>query len=342
MKNDDSERCSPASFGAVGREEGEPLPKGLSVVLTKQSAGFWSQLGHEPANPEFSTEDVPNCIYTLEPWIGCLWGTSCEFCYVPNIMAGFYPGATDGYWYKQWGRWLLPKERITARLRRRLMDGSGRTRPSYRGAFINMSSKTDPFLPIPEFLCVTRKNLEVFLQADFFLMCQTRSSKVVEDADIFSLICETAKHKKVGVSFSISTDIPAQQRLLERGGLAPERRLNAMAKLKDAGVFVSAAVAPLMPYSKEFPKLLLECAHHASVQLLLPSGFGSSTPRDVLASTESTIPGYRKLERMLVDQIEEADHSKVFTWGVGNKGFVGAFLAAKQFYATQSSTFDPV
>ena len=142
-----------------------------------------------------------------------------------------------------------------------------------------------------------------------------------------------AKHQKVGVSFSISTDLLEEQRKLERGGLGPERRLKTMARLKEAGIFVSAAVAPLMPYSGAFPKRLIESAHHASIQLLRPSGFGSSTPKDVLDDIETPIPGYRTFDMKLVNQIEESADLTDFAWGVGNKGFMGAFLAARNFYS---------
>ena len=138
-----------------------------------------------------------------------------------------------------------------------MLDRSGRTRPTYRGAFIYMSAKTDPFIPIADCLSVTRANMEVFLEADVFLMCQTRSPKVVDDEDVFRLIWEMARYKKVGVSFSISTDLRDEQRRIECGGAGPERRLHTMSKLKDAGVFVSAAVSPLMPYSEQFPRELL-------------------------------------------------------------------------------------
>ena len=229
-------------------------------------------------------------------------------------------------------RWIRAKYEITARLRRRLSDGFGRTRPSYKGAFIFMSAKTDPFLPIPDLLHITRNNLEVSLQADVFLMCQTRSGEVVENPEIFSLIAEMARYKKIGVSFSVSTDILEEQRMIEHGGLAPEHRLRTMARLKEAGVFVSAAVSPLMPYSVEFPQRLLDCAHHASIQLLRPSGFGSSTPKGLLNNVERVVPRYRELDRKLIEEINMLKQSNVFAWGVGNKGFIGAFLAAKQFY----------
>ena len=179
--------------------------------------------------------------------------------------------------------------------------------------------------------------MRVFLNADIFLMCQTRSPKVVEDPEVFALLTTMAERKKVGVSFSITTDIRDEQRKIERGGLRPELRLRAMRTLKNAGIFVSAAVSPLMPYSTEFARRLLKCANHASIQLLRPLGFGSTTPKDVLSEVYETIPGYRQLDVELVDQLKHLDTTTQFSWGVGNKGFMGAFLAANRFYGLPAS-----
>ena len=315
----------------------DELPRGLSVVLAEQRTGFWRLPGDGAARPEFSDADIPNRILTFEPWLGCLWGASCTFCYVPNLSSGHYPGGREGSWFEDWGRWLVPKPKVTDRLRRQLFDRHGRTRPRYRGAFVFMSAKTDPFLPRPDLLRITRGNLAVFAEADVFLMCQTRSPAVVGDAGIFTKLREMAEHKKVGVSFSISTDIRSSQRQIERGGSSPERRLRTMAKLKSAGIFVSAAVSPLMPYSDQFAGSLMACAHHASIQALRPEGFGSATPRHVLTEVHRSVPGYQRLEDELADHLRLLDTSERFSWGVGNKGFMGAFLAAKQYYRASDS-----
>jgi hypothetical protein len=174
---------------------------------------------------------------------------------VPSVATRIYPNGRQSYWYQQWGNWLLYKPDITRRLRKQLLDRAGQTRPSYKGAAIYMSPKTDPLLPIKKALTITAQNLDVFLDVDCFLMIQTRPKAVEEkDPDIFKCIVELARQKKVGVSFSISTDLLDEQRKIESGGLAPSEQLRIMARLKDTGVFVSAAVAPLMPYSPDFAR----------------------------------------------------------------------------------------
>jgi DNA repair photolyase len=311
----------------------DALPKGLNTVLTPQTAGFWARLERTPANPDFAEPDVPERIFTLNPFLGCLFGTSCRFCYVPSLDTRQYPDGHQSYWYQQWGHWLLYKPDFPNRLRRQLLDEAGQTRPRYRGAAVYMSPKTDPLLPIKDALAITAHNLDVFLDAECFLMIQTRS-KAVEESDpaIFTRIVALARHKKVGVSFSISTDLLDQQRRIESGGLLPAERLAIMARLKDAGVFVSAVVAPLMPYSPDFARKLVDCCHHASIQVLHLTGSGAATPNAVLDQTHSEIPHYRELDRTLAEAIDACGASESFSWGINNKGFIGAFLAARRFY----------
>jgi DNA repair photolyase len=219
-------------------------------------------------------------------------------------------------------------------LRKQLLNEAGQTRPQYKGAAIYMAPKTDPLLPIPDALTITARNLDMFLDADIFLMIQTRSKAVERQnkPDIFTRIVELARRKKVGVSFSISTDLLDEQRRIEAGGLAPAERLRIMARLKDAGVFVSAAVAPLMPYSLEFAKKLVDSCHHASIQAFHQTGSGAATPKAVLTQTHTEIPQYRELEKRLADEIETVKGAEQFSWGIANKGFIGAFLAARRLY----------
>jgi DNA repair photolyase len=316
----------------------DSFPKGLGSVLNLQQTGFWGKLSQSPANPDFTATDIPQSIWTADPWLGCLFGTSCRFCYVPSLATRIYPGGRQSYWYQRWGNWLLYKPDFTNRLRKQLLDAAGQTRPPFQGAAIYYSPKTDPLIPIPDALRITARNLDVFLDADIFLIIQTRSPKVAEvgddkNPDIFTRILELARRKKVGVSFSISTDLLAQQQRIESGGLIPEERLAIMARLKSAGVFVSAAVAPVMPFSPDFARKLVDSCHHASIQGLHLTGAGAATPKVVLTQTHREIPHYRELDSKLADEIEAVD-GEAFSWGVNNKGFIGAFLAARRFYDT--------
>jgi hypothetical protein len=80
-----------------------------------------------------------------------------------------------------------------------------------------------------------------------------------------------------------------------------------MARLKSAGVFVSAAVAPLMLSSPDFARKLVDCCHHASIQVLHLTGSGAATPKVLLEQMQREIPRYRDLDKKLADEIEAVD-----------------------------------
>jgi hypothetical protein len=47
-------------------------------------------------------------------------------------------------------------------------------------------------------------------------------------------------------------------------------------------------------------------------------------------------PHYRELDSKLAEEIEAVNGADGFSWGIANKGFIGAFLAARRFYETGS------
>ncbi len=195
-----------------------------------------------------------------------------------------------------------------------------------------MSPKTDPFLPVPAALETTKANLEVFQKSNVFLMCQTRSAEVIGDPRIIGILAEMATEGRVGVSFSIGTDILAEQRRIERGGLPPEQRLDILQQLKSLGIFVSAAIAPIMPFSPRFAERIVSACHHASMQGMRVAAVGSSTPGHVVESVLAETLDYRGLTSRFISDVESLHSGEGFSWGVGNKGFIGAFLAAKRYY----------
>jgi hypothetical protein len=59
---------------------------------------------------------------------------------------------------------------------------------------------------------------------------------------------------------------------------------------------------------------------------------GAAAPNAVLTQTQRDIPQYRELAGKLADEIEAVDGAVEFSWGMNNKGFIGAFLAGRRFY----------
>ncbi|HCF62691.1 MAG TPA: radical SAM protein [Myxococcales bacterium] len=110
---------------------------------------------------------------------------------------------------------------------------------------ISFGSATDPYQPAEHRFRLTRRLLEGLLPfRGFSLSIVTKSALVERDVE---LLAELASRHELAVLFSCMTTDPVLQRALEPRASAPERRLQAMARLSAAGVHTELLVAPLMP-----------------------------------------------------------------------------------------------
>lgn len=160
--------------------------------------------------------------FTLNPYRGCSFG--CSYCYA----AFFVP---DEQRRSDWGRWVDVKVRAAEVLRRKELTGKR----------IYMSSVTDPYQPVEAKVELTRRIVEVLLDAQARLVVQTRSPLVARDVDLFR------KFQRLRVNMSITTDDDEVRRRFEPGCASIERRLEAVAQLKAAGIRVNVCVCPMLP-----------------------------------------------------------------------------------------------
>lgn len=117
-------------------------------------------------------------------------------------------------------------------------------KPAYRPATLAIGTNTDPYQPIEKRYRITRQILEVMLETRHPVAVTTKSNRVVEDIDLLAAL---AKHSLTAVAISITTLDPQTARLLEPRAPAPARRLQAVQKLNDAGIYVHVNIAPVVP-----------------------------------------------------------------------------------------------
>jgi DNA repair photolyase len=171
--------------------------------------------------------------HSLQPYTGCEF--SCVYCYVREMAVQ----KTNPFGLP-WSEWIAPKTNAPELLRRVAERGRlGEAR-------IFCSSSTDPYTPQERRLELTRGCLEVMvLHPPAALVLQTRSPLVVRDAALL------ARLPRAVASVTVTTDDEAVRRLLEPNSPAIERRLDALRRLRAAGVRTQAAVAPLLPGDPE-------------------------------------------------------------------------------------------
>jgi len=186
------------------------------------------------------------CDYVINVATGCLHG--CSFCYVPSTPVirarskilqdrGVENPALD------WGQYLfyrpdLPKQLENVLRNKRTWDET----PAGKGV-VMLSSGTDPFQN-SKVANITKETVEVLLKYNKRVRLLTRSPLAIKMAAQYGAIFA---HPNVTVGFSIPTLNDALSRAIEPRSPRPSNRLDAAKRLKDAGVRIYFAAAPIAP-----------------------------------------------------------------------------------------------
>ena len=122
-----------------------------------------------------------------------------------------------------------------------------------------MSGVTDCYQPIERELRLTRQCLEVLAKFRNPVGILTKNRLVTRDIDVFS---ELNEHKCIAVNLSVTSLDSDLQRILEPRTSAPQARLEAVARLREANIPVGVMVAPVIPgiNDHEVPKIVAACA----------------------------------------------------------------------------------
>jgi len=168
---------------------------------------------------------------SINPYRGCEHG--CIYCFARPTHAylGLSPGLDfeSRLFYKPRGAELLAKE-LSA--------------PSYKCEPMAMGTNTDPYQPIEKEHEVTRRILEVLRDFNHPVSIVTKGALVQRDVDILGPM---AAKRQAKVAVSITTLDRALARRMEPRAATPERRLETIRVLADAGIPVGVMAAPMIP-----------------------------------------------------------------------------------------------
>lgn len=168
---------------------------------------------------------------SLNPYRGCEHG--CAYCFARPTHE--YLGMSAGLDFETR---ILVKEDAAGLLRGEL------ARPGWRPQTLGLSGVTDPYQPLERRLRVTRACLEVLCEARNPVIVITKNHLVTRDLD---LLAELARQRLASVCVSLPTIDSALSRVLEPRATQPPRRLEAIARLAEAGIPVMVLVAPVIP-----------------------------------------------------------------------------------------------
>ena len=184
--------------------------------------------------------------WTLNPYRGCEHG--CVYCYArpTHELLGFSCGL-------DFETKIVAKHDAPGMLQRELAS------PKWAGEPIVMSGVTDCYQPIEAKLQITRRCLAVMAQCRQPVGIVTKSRLVVRDLDHLKRLAEA---DAVYVGISLTALDAYLSAVMEPRASSPADRLRAMRELSQAGIPVSAILAPIIPgiNDREIPRLLESAA----------------------------------------------------------------------------------
>jgi len=225
---------------------------------------FKTEVRIEPARSIIATNNSPDISFdrSINPYRGCEHG--CIYCYARPTHC--YLGHSAGLDFETK---LYAKTNGAALLEQEL------SRPGYVASTIALGAVTDPYQPIEREYRITRSILEVLDRTSHPVGIVTKSALVVRDIDILARMAERGLVK---VALSVTTLDRRIARKMEPRATTPERRLDAIRQLSNAGVPTQVMVAPIIPALTDGEiERILESAHAAGardagyVLLRLPS-----------------------------------------------------------------------
>jgi len=189
---------------------------------------------------------------SLNPYRGCEHG--CIYCYARPSHA--YMDLSPGLDFETR---LFAKPDAAELLRREL------AKPGYRCAPIALGSNTDPYQPIEREWRITRHVLEVLAECDHPATVTTKGALVERDID---LLAAMAKKNLALVFVSIPTLDRPLARAMEPRATAPQRRLETLRRLAEAGIPCGVLVAPMIPQINDRElETVLEAAREAGAEM---------------------------------------------------------------------------
>ncbi len=204
--------------------------------------GIWDKDPYPPLKTEVTAENPrsmisrnqsPDVLFgqSINPYRGCEHG--CVYCFARPTHA--YLGLSPGLDFESR---LVVKENAAEVLKRDL------AKPGYKVSTLQLGANTDPYQSIERKYKTTRSVLEVLRDSRHPVQITTKSDLVLRDLDI---LAPMAADGLAAVSISVTTLDTKLARIMEPRAPRPDKRLDAIQRLAEAGVPTSILAAPMIP-----------------------------------------------------------------------------------------------
>ena len=224
--------------GAVSNRSGRYEPIAYEAVddgweLLAELEALATEVQEVPARRIITRNESPDIGFdrSINPYRGCEHG--CIYCFArpTHAFLGLSPGL-------DFETRLFAKTNAAEALQRELAE------PGYRVETIAIGTNTDPYQPIERRYRIMRRILEVLSETNHPVGIVTKSALVLRDLDILSSM---AKRGLVRVALSVTTLDRKLARAMEPRASTPDRRIETLERLVEAGVPTAVMVAPVIP-----------------------------------------------------------------------------------------------
>jgi DNA repair photolyase len=213
------------SLVAESFDDGWPPDEAAPALRTTLTA--------EAARAIITRNDSPDIPFdqSINPYRGCEHG--CIYCYARPAHA--YMGLSPGLDFESK---LFFKPDSAALLEQEL------SRSRYKPKTIHIGGNTDPYQPVERRLEVTRGIIAVLARFRHPFSIITKSALICRDIDLLAPLGVAGLAR---AAVSVTTLDRGLARVMEPRAATPERRLDAVRRLADAGVPTTVMFAPVIP-----------------------------------------------------------------------------------------------
>jgi len=237
--------------GRFERQTHNPFDDGWSTI-EDDAAPLETILMDDTAKTIITFNNSPDISFdrTVNPYRGCEHG--CIYCFARPTHA--WAGLSAGLDFESR---LFRKANAPELLVKEL------SRPSYVPKPLALGMNTDAYQPVEREQRLTRRLLEILSAHNHPVTLLTKSALIQRDIDILAPMAEKGI-ARVGVS--ITTLDRKLARKMEPRAATPERRLETVRALSQAGIPVLVMTAPIIPglNDHEIEALLDACAAHGA------------------------------------------------------------------------------
>jgi DNA repair photolyase len=168
---------------------------------------------------------------SINPYRGCEHG--CFYCFARPTHA--YLGLSPG---------LDFETRLFAKPDAGALLAAALRKPSYTCRMIAIGTNTDPYQPIEERYAITRDVLKVLSAFNHPVGIVTKGARITRDVNV---LADLASRGLAHVMLSVTTLDHRLARKMEPRASTPQKRLEAIRLLSNAGIPTGVMVAPIIP-----------------------------------------------------------------------------------------------